>query len=296
MFSPRSNQQTPTQRKIGRKMTESSHKSSRKIEIQALPSGIRIIIAESILAQNHISSIRDSLIRYLKYEDSYQKLRPVDIQIMNEYALTQVSFVKEFSEKKELIVNMLLHLFFYRNAKYIKQCFQEKNQADDIKEFQRLLVFHKSELNSLEVRTLLTWLHDYIAHYDLFYFKALSDDGLDIVYNVVLDIPTFVPPLSQANFIPQNNKQYADVDSEEEEKYAKRRIKMEKENQEVEDELQDNQEQNAQQDNEQKKPNEFEEYIQQQVFGTSQQLFQKIEEQNKIIIEQVEKENNKKKK
>lgn len=39
---------------------------------------------------------------------------------MNEYALTQVAFVKEFSEKKELIVNMLLHLFFYRNAKYIK--------------------------------------------------------------------------------------------------------------------------------------------------------------------------------
>ena len=66
------------------------------------------------------------------------------------------------------------------------------------------MVFHKNELNSLEVRTLLRWLDDYLAHYDLFYFKALSDDGLDIVYNVVLDVPTYVPPLALANFIPQN--------------------------------------------------------------------------------------------
>lgn len=65
-----------------------------------------------------------------------------------------------------------------------------------------MLIFHKADLNSLEVRTLLEWFNDYIAHYDLLYFKALSADGLDIVYNVILDIPTFVPPLGMANFIP----------------------------------------------------------------------------------------------
>lgn len=55
---------------------------------------------------------------------------------------------------------------------------------------------HKSELNSKEVRSLLEWLKDYLDHYSLLYFKAESDGGLDIEYSIVLDVPTYVPPLS----------------------------------------------------------------------------------------------------
>lgn len=121
---------------------------------------------------------------------------------MFEYAQTQVSFVKEFSEKRELVINMLLHMFFYRNAKYIKNTYAEKNPKDDIREFHRLLVAHKAALNSLEVRTLLKWLDDYLDHWQLFYFKAEADDSLDIIHNVMIDIPTYVPPLCESNFIP----------------------------------------------------------------------------------------------
>jgi len=52
------------------------------------------------------------------------------------------------------------------------------------------------------VRTLLKWFDDYLHHWQLFYFKADTDDGLDIEYKVMIDVPTFVPPLHMSNFIP----------------------------------------------------------------------------------------------
>ena len=80
--------------------------------------------------------------------ESYHKLRPVDLQIVNEYALVVKNIAEEISEKRELLINMMLHIFFYRNSKFLKQIYAEKNREDDRRELNRIIIEHKTQLNS----------------------------------------------------------------------------------------------------------------------------------------------------
>ena len=75
-----------------------------------------------------LDGYKDCITKFLKFEgilhiniiESYHKLRPVDLQIVNEYALVVKNIAEEISEKRELLINMMLHIFFYRNSKFLK--------------------------------------------------------------------------------------------------------------------------------------------------------------------------------
>lgn len=74
-----------------------------------------------------------------------------------------------------------------------------------------------------------------------------------------------------------------EVDSEEEEQYARRSFgKVLAQKEEPTEEVQEQ--------TEEKKPqkNEIEEYIHEKVFGASQQVFQKIEHQDRVVLEAIE--------
>ncbi|KAM3127327.1 hypothetical protein pb186bvf_020580 [Paramecium bursaria] len=264
-----------------RKRTESSHKSKKQIEILQYNSGIKIIVQESVLSS--LDGYKDCITKFLKFEESYHKLRPVDLQIVNEYALVVKNIAEEISEKRELLINMMLHIFFYRNSKFLKQIYAEKNREDDRRELNRIILEHKTQLNSQEIRALLDWFYDYINHYDLFYFQATSEGSLDINYKVTLDVPTYVPPLQDANFIPQNTKVYTEKDSEEEDMYAKKSTS----HQQVNSQVQEIQELFHRSNHSQPKKDEFEEYIGSKIMGASNQLFSQLEDRNKVILDSI---------
>lgn len=87
----------------------------------------------------------------------------------------------------------------------IKANFPDMKQADkDLLKLTKWLRLHQSAFNSHQILKIINWADkDYLTHFQLFHFQAAKDDSaLDITYNIMIDQPTFIPPLKDANFIP----------------------------------------------------------------------------------------------